>query len=74
MDYASSSVYVARYHLQTTGGDLFHARELMEAVASSQSEDVTQAADLLKRIRSAIVQKQHAVAVKAESGGGSGSK
>lgn len=69
-DYASSSVYVARYHLSHDGGDLFHARELMEAVSSSQSEEVTQAAELLKRIRSAIAQKQNPDSVKPDGGGG----
>ncbi|CAL1706904.1 unnamed protein product [Somion occarium] len=76
-EFATSSVYVARYHLSQGGGDLFHARELMEVVASSQSEEVTQATDLLKRIRSAIAQKQHTDAMKATattSDGAAGAK
>ncbi|KAI0070177.1 TPR-like protein [Panus rudis PR-1116 ss-1] len=69
-EYASSCVYVARYHLLHGGGDLFHARDLMESVASSQSEEVAQAADLLKRIRAAIAAKQQADAARASQAGG----
>ncbi len=50
-DYAKSSILVAQYHLQQGGGDLYHAKTLMEAVASSQSEEVPKAVELLKRIK-----------------------
>ncbi|KAJ3554079.1 hypothetical protein NM688_g3293 [Phlebia brevispora] len=62
-DYARSSVYVARYHLLQGGGDLELAKDLMEEVASSNSEEVAQGTDLLKKIKVAIVAKQqHEVA------------
>lgn len=58
-EYAKSSIAVAQFHLFQGGGDLYHAKALMETVSNSQSEEVTKAADLLKRIKSAIVVKQH---------------
>ena len=57
-EYARSSVYVARYHLQD-GGDLLLARDLMEEIAQSNCEEVAQAADLLKKINIAIAAKEH---------------
>ena len=53
-EYARSSVYVARYHLMHGGGDLALAQDLMEEVATSNSEEMAQAADLLKRIEAAF--------------------
>ncbi|THH30787.1 hypothetical protein EUX98_g3408 [Antrodiella citrinella] len=51
MEYAASSLNVARYHAFHGGGDLAHAKELMEVIAASQCAEVSQAADLLKRIK-----------------------
>lgn len=59
-EYAHSSVYVARYHLLHGGGDLELARDLMEEIASSNSEEVAQATDLLKKIKMAIAAKHEA--------------
>ena len=53
-EYAHSSVYVARYHLLQGGGELDLARDLMEEIASSNSEEVAQATDLLKKVQQAI--------------------
>ncbi|TFY58515.1 hypothetical protein EVJ58_g6367 [Rhodofomes roseus] len=52
-EYAKSSVYVARYHIIHGGGDLALAKELLEPIASSNAEEVSQATDLLKKARSA---------------------
>lgn len=50
-DYARSSIYVARHQMVTAGGDLLLAKEYLERVASSNVEEVTQAADLLKKLK-----------------------
>lgn len=57
-EYARSSMYVARYHLLQGGGDLMLAKDLMEEIASSNSEEVAQGTDLLKKIIIAIAAKQ----------------
>lgn len=51
MEYAQSSLAVARYHVYQGGGDLAHAKELMEVIAASQCAEVSQAAELLKRVK-----------------------
>jgi anaphase-promoting complex subunit 8 len=50
VEWARSAMYVARYYYVLEGGDLELARELLEAVAGSNSEDADAAADLLKRV------------------------
>jgi len=53
-EWARSAMYVARYHYVSEGGDLEIARDLLETVAASNSEDADSAADLLKRVKAAI--------------------
>jgi anaphase-promoting complex subunit 8 len=48
-EYARSALYVGRYHVLMDGGELNTARDYLESVASSNSEEVGQAADLLKK-------------------------
>ncbi|PSR81158.1 hypothetical protein PHLCEN_2v6493 [Hermanssonia centrifuga] len=62
-EYARSGVYVARYHLLQGGGDLLLAKQYMDIVASSNSEEVGQAAELLKKIKIALTAKHHAEAM-----------
>ena len=57
-EYAKSSVYVARYHVEHGGRDLALAKELLEPIASSNAEEVTQATDLLKKTRAALAKMQ----------------
>ena len=54
-DYAKSSIYVARHQMVTSGGDLSLAKEYLERVASSNAEEVTQAADWLKKLKSVLL-------------------
>ncbi|KAG9316570.1 hypothetical protein JVU11DRAFT_2623 [Chiua virens] len=54
-DYAKSSIYVARHQMVTPGGDLTLAREYLERVAGSNAEEVTQAADWLKKLKSVLL-------------------
>ncbi|KAF8844349.1 TPR-like protein [Paxillus ammoniavirescens] len=54
-DYAKSSIYVARYQMVTPGGDLLLAKEYLEQVANSNAEEVTQAADWLKKLKSVLL-------------------
>ena len=58
-EYARSSVYVARYHLMHGGGDLALAHDLMDEVATSNSEEMAQATDLLKRIEAVALTSVH---------------
>ena len=60
-DYAKSCIYVARHQLHVLDGDLFLARDYLERVASSNSEEVAMAADLLKKIKVAIQEKNQEV-------------
>ncbi len=53
-EWARSAMYVARYYYVLEGGDLELARALLEMVAGSNSEDADGAADLLKRVKTAI--------------------
>ena len=48
---------VARYYYVSEGGDLELAKDLLEKVAGSNSEDADSAADLLKRVKAAISRK-----------------
>lgn len=54
-DYAKSSIYVARHQMVTPGGDLALARDYLERVANSNAEEVTQAADWLKKLKSVLL-------------------
>jgi len=66
-EWARSAMYVARYHYVSDGGDLELAKELLETVAGSNSEDADSAADLLKRVKTAIERKEEEGSVKEES-------
>lgn len=50
-EYAKSGVYVARYHLIHGGGDIALAKEYLEAIASSNAEEVGQATEMLRRAK-----------------------
>jgi anaphase-promoting complex subunit 8 len=56
-DYAKSALYVARHHIRAVDGDLGLAREYLERVAASNSEEVAQAAELLKKIKAMTAAK-----------------
>ncbi|PPQ80670.1 LOW QUALITY PROTEIN: hypothetical protein CVT26_007116 [Gymnopilus dilepis] len=53
-DYAKSCIEIAEYEMQIPTGDLLLAREYLELVASSNSEEVGRAADLLKVVKETI--------------------
>ncbi|ETW80740.1 hypothetical protein HETIRDRAFT_61808 [Heterobasidion irregulare TC 32-1] len=53
-EYAKSLVFVARYHFEKGGGELDLAREYLEKVAASNSEEADRASDLLKKVRVAL--------------------
>ncbi|KAI9455322.1 TPR-like protein [Lactarius psammicola] len=57
-EWARSAMYVARYYYVLDGGDVELAKDLLEKVAGSNSEDADSAADLLKRVRAAISRKE----------------
>jgi len=57
-EWAKSAVFVARYHLLHGGGDLAAAKALMETIAASQAEEVSQASELLRRIRHTIASRE----------------
>ncbi|KAH9948551.1 TPR-like protein [Amylocystis lapponica] len=61
-DYAKSSVYVGRYHVLHGGADYALAKDYLEPVASSNSEEVGQATELLKKVRAAMQAQQQALA------------
>jgi len=50
-DYAKSALYVARHHASSADGDLGLAREYLERVAASNSEEAGPAAELLKKVK-----------------------
>lgn len=60
-EWARSAMYVARYYYVLEGGDLELARELLETVAGSNSEDADAAADLLKSVKGAIGREEDGV-------------
>ena len=60
-EWARSAMYVARYYYVLEGGDLELSRGLLELVAGSNSEDADAAADLLKRVKSAIGREESEV-------------
>jgi anaphase-promoting complex subunit 8 len=57
-EWARSAMYVAQYHYVLDGGDVELARDLLEKVAGSNSEDADSAADLLKKVKGAITRKE----------------
>ncbi|PFH51528.1 hypothetical protein AMATHDRAFT_58979 [Amanita thiersii Skay4041] len=56
-DYAKSSIEVAEYQLHIPNGDLLLAREYLERVAGSNTEEASQASELLKAMRVAVQNK-----------------
>ncbi|KAF9241549.1 hypothetical protein BU15DRAFT_44778 [Melanogaster broomeanus] len=54
-DYAKSSIYVARHQMVTAGGDLSLAKEYLERVANSNAEEVVQATEWLKKLKSVLL-------------------
>lgn len=54
-DFAKSSIYVARHQIMLPGGDLTLAKECLERIAQSNVEEVTQAADWLKKLKSVML-------------------
>ncbi|KAH8996562.1 TPR-like protein [Lactarius hatsudake] len=58
VEWARSAMYVARYYYVLDGGDLELARDLLEKVAGSNSEDADSAADLLKRVKAAMSRRE----------------
>ena len=60
-EWARSAMYVAQYYYVLEGGDLELSRGLLEMVAGSNSEDADAAADLLKRVKTAIGREENEV-------------
>ncbi|EGN99880.1 hypothetical protein SERLA73DRAFT_106741 [Serpula lacrymans var. lacrymans S7.3] len=56
-DYAKSSIYVARYQMTIANGDMSLAQEYLEKVAQSNAEEVAQASDWLKRLKTVTTAK-----------------
>lgn len=54
-DYARSSIYVARHQIMVPGGDLALAKECLERVAQSNVEEVTLAAEMLKKLEATLL-------------------
>ncbi|KAG2364895.1 hypothetical protein BDR07DRAFT_1278800 [Suillus spraguei] len=54
-DYAKSSIFVARHHMLIAGGDLLLAKDYLERVANSNAEEVAQASDWLKKLKSVLI-------------------
>lgn len=57
-EWARSAMYVAQYHYMSDRGDLELARDLLEKVAVSNSEDADSATDLVKKVKGAIGRKE----------------
>ena len=53
-DYAKSALNVASFNMSTAGGNLLLARDLLERVANSNSEEVAKASMLLKECESRL--------------------
>jgi anaphase-promoting complex subunit 8 len=56
-DYSKSILEVAEYEIKLPNGNLDHAKDYLEIVASSNTEDVTRAAELLKEIKVKIQER-----------------
>lgn len=52
-------MYVARHQTTAIDGDLELAREYLERVAASNSEEVGQATELLKKVKGILAAKAH---------------
>ncbi|KAL0581375.1 Anaphase-promoting complex subunit 8 [Marasmius crinis-equi] len=61
-EYAKSALEVADYQLKVKDGDLFLAREYVEIVARSNSEEVMRASEMLKAVNAAMTEKFEAEA------------
>ena len=56
-EWARSAMLVSRYYYVSDGGDLELAKDLLEKVAGSNSEDADSAAELLKRVKAMLSRK-----------------
>jgi anaphase-promoting complex subunit 8 len=66
-DHAKSSLYVARYNIKTPGGDLRLAKEYLERVAASNSEEVPMAAEMLTELQTGVGIAEAKVQVDSQS-------
>ena len=57
-DYAKSAVAVANYQLHIPGGDLVLAGEYLERVAGSNTEEASQASELLKAVKAGLQERR----------------
>lgn len=53
-DYSKSILEIAEYELRTPNGNLTLARDYLELVATSNAEEVTRAAELLKDVKAKL--------------------
>jgi len=65
-EYAKSCMYVARHQITAVDGDLELAHEYLERVAGSNSEEVGQATELLKKVKGMIMAKAQAAEAGAQ--------
>jgi len=56
--YAKSALYISQYHYLHGGGNLSLAREYLEQLSASNSEDINAAQELLKQAMAAIRAKE----------------
>ena len=56
-DYSKSVLEVAEYETKLPNGNLNHAKDCLEIVASSNAEEVTRAAELLKEVKVKIEER-----------------
>ena len=63
-DYAKSCIAVAEYNLSISEGDLELARNYLETVAASNSEEVVRAGELLKIAERAIEERERSILAK----------
>jgi anaphase-promoting complex subunit 8 len=60
-------MYVARHQTTAIDGDFELAREYLERVAASNSEEVGQATELLKKVKGILVAKTHTGGAEAQT-------
>jgi hypothetical protein len=60
IEYSRSAVCLAKHYLQHGGNNLELARQYVEKVAASNAEEVREATELLKQIKSAITAQEEA--------------
>ena len=53
-DYSKSILEISEYEMKLPSGNLTLARDFLELVASSNAEEVTRAADLLKEVKAKL--------------------